>query len=58
VKKPTNIKRSRAMISPQVIRKFFDHLAPNLEGVQASHFFNYDETNLRDDPGTVFIFPV
>jgi hypothetical protein len=46
------------MISPQVIRKFFDHLAPNLEGVQASHFFNYDETNLRDDPGTVFIFPV
>jgi hypothetical protein len=58
VKKPANINRSRAMISAQVIRKFFDHLAPNLEGVQASHFFNNNETNVRDDPGMVFIFPV
>jgi hypothetical protein len=53
VKKPTNIKRSRAQVSPQIIRKFFTHLAPNIQGVPATHFFNYDETNLRDDPGTV-----
>ncbi len=51
-KKPTNIKRSRAMVNPLILKKFFHHLAPNIEGVPASHIFNYDETNLRDDPGT------
>ena len=53
VKKPTNIKRSRAMVSPLILKKFFQHLAPNIEGVPATHIFNYDETNLRDDPGKV-----
>jgi transposase len=51
VKKPTNIKRSRAAVSPQTIRNFFEHLGPNVEGVPGTHFFNFDETNLRDDPG-------
>lgn len=50
VRKPTHIKRSRAKVSPAVIREFFTHLAPNMEGVPATHIFNYDETNLRDDP--------
>jgi transposase-like protein len=51
VKKPSNIKRSRAKISPQILREFFAHLTPNLDGVTAGHFFNYDESNLKDDPG-------
>jgi transposase-like protein len=57
VKKPTNIKRSRAMVSPAILKKFFHHLAPNIEGVPATHIFNYDETNLRDDPGKVPTVP-
>jgi hypothetical protein len=36
---------------PQILRDFFVNLTPNLEGVVAAHFFNYDESNLKDDPG-------
>jgi transposase len=54
LKKPTNIKRSRAAVSPKTIRSFFEHLGPNVEGVPDTHFFNFDETNLRDDPGKLF----
>lgn len=50
VRKPTHIKRSRAKVSPETIREFFDHLEPNMEGIPATHVYNYDETNLRDDP--------
>lgn len=50
VRKPANIKRSRAQVSPETVRSFFARLAPNLDGVEAAHVFNYDETNLRDDP--------
>jgi hypothetical protein len=53
VKKPTNIKRSRVMVNPLILKNFFHHLAPNIEGVPASHIFNYDDTNLRGDPGKV-----
>jgi hypothetical protein len=52
LKKPRHIKRSRAQVSPQTIREFFQHLGPNVEGVAAEHFFNYDESSLKDDPGT------
>lgn len=51
VKKPTNIKRSRGNVSPAIIREFIARLGPNVEGVPATHYFNYDETNLKDDPG-------
>jgi transposase-like protein len=51
VKKPTNIKRSRAQISPKIIRDFFSHLEVTLQGVEPAHFFNYDESNVKDDPG-------
>lgn len=52
LKKPTNIKRSRAKVSPEIIREYMAHLQPELEKVPASNIFNYDETNLRDDPGS------
>lgn len=51
LRKPRHIKRSRAQVSPRIIREFFTHLGPNVEGVRPAHFFNYDETNLKDDPG-------
>jgi hypothetical protein len=44
IKKTSNIKRSRA-INPLILKKFFHHLAPNIEGVPASHIFNYEETS-------------
>ena len=51
IRKPTNIKRSRAKVSPEKVRSFFTHLAPNLENVLPTHLFNYDESYFRDDPG-------
>jgi hypothetical protein len=53
VRRPRNIKRCRAKVSPQDVRNFFTRLAPNLKDVPPSHIFNYDETNLRDDPGKI-----
>ena len=51
VKKPSNIKRSQAAVSPAIVRDFFTALGPNIENIPATHIFNYDKTNLRDDPG-------
>ena len=56
MKKPKNIKRSRAKVSPQVTKDFFKRLAPNLENIPATHLFNCDETNLRDDPEAELAF--
>lgn len=52
VRKPRNIKRSRAKVSPEAIRSFFERLSPNLENIPPTHIFNYDESPLKDDPGT------
>jgi hypothetical protein len=51
VKKPRNIKRSRAKVSPADVTDFFDRIRPNLEGIPPSRIFNYDESNFQDDPG-------
>jgi hypothetical protein len=52
VRRPTNIKRSRAKISPDTVRAFHAQIAPNLEGVPSKNIFNYDETGFKDDPGS------
>lgn len=46
-----NIKRSRASVSPEDINKYFDHLQEELRDVPPGNIFNYDETNISDDPG-------
>lgn len=51
IRKPTNIKRSRANLHPDDVEAFFENIKPSMEGVAATHIFNYDETNLKDDPG-------
>lgn len=45
-----NIKRARAAVSEEVVREFFN----NIEHLQLepTHIWNYDETNLTDDPGS------
>lgn len=51
-----NIKRVRASVSPDQINQYFDNLARSLKNTDGSEIpphcvFNYDETNLTDDPG-------
>lgn len=46
-----NINVSRAVIDREIINSFFDQLERELEGVPPSNIWNYDETNLGDDPG-------
>jgi hypothetical protein len=50
VKKPSNIKRTRAKVGPADIRAFFERLRPNLAGIPPTHIFNYDESPIKDDP--------
>lgn len=47
----SNIKRARANVSPTIINEFFDNLEQSVEGVPAENIVNYDETNVKDDPG-------
>jgi len=47
----SNIKRKRAEVSPTVIDEYFANLSKELEGVAVANIWNYDETNLSDDPG-------
>jgi hypothetical protein len=59
VRKPANIKRARAKVSPENIRAFIKRLTPNMEGVKAYNVFNYDESPFRDDPAAEdAFFPV
>lgn len=46
------IKRSRAALSQEIVKDFFDHYEKTVAGIPASHIFNYDETNFRDNPGS------
>ncbi len=46
-----NIKRSRAAVTKEVINDYFDHLEKELGGILPDCIYNYDETNLSDDPG-------
>lgn len=50
-----NITHSRAASDQQILDDFFNHLEAELEGIPASRIWNYDETNLVDDPGTTKI---
>lgn len=52
-----NIKRSRAEISEQVLDNFYDELRQAIADLPPKAIFNYDESNLADDPGKKkFIF--
>ena len=51
LRKTNPIKRSRAAVSREDVQEFFTHFKVSAEGVPPENMFNYDETNLRDDPG-------
>lgn len=46
-----NIKRARANVSRETVINYFDNLLETLKDIPACRIFNYDETNLQDDPG-------
>ena len=47
-----NVKRSRAQITPDLLKCYFHNLENELKDIPATNIFNYDETNLSDDPGS------
>jgi len=46
-----NVKAARAEVNSEVINKYFDHLEESIKDLPPSNIFNYDETNVTDDPG-------
>lgn len=46
-----NVKADRAAIDEKVLREYQANLAESLEGVPPELIFNYDETNITDNPG-------
>jgi len=47
----SNITRSRSEVSRLTIEEYFNNLNTTLSNVLPSNIFNFDETNLSDDPG-------
>ena len=46
-----NVKAAWAEVNEDIINNYFNELESSLEGIPATHIFNYDETNIADDPG-------
>lgn len=53
IRNTSNIKRTRAAVSREEVRDYFERLGKTLEGVPPENIWNYDETNLSQNPGTV-----
>lgn len=47
----SNIKVARATVTPEIINSYFDNLQREIVGVEPTNIWNYDESNLVDDPG-------
>ena len=47
-----NVKRSRAQITPDLLKCYFANLEHELKDIPPTNIFNYDETNITDDPGS------
>ncbi|KAJ8950560.1 hypothetical protein NQ318_015693 [Aromia moschata] len=47
----SNIKRSRSSVDQEDVLKFFENITPALLDSSGDHIYNYDETNITDDPG-------
>lgn len=52
LKVSANIKKSRANITTDDINDYMDRLEQTIASIPPSRIYNYDETNLTDDPGT------
>ena len=45
-----NVESRRAEVNSKTIMEYFDNLDVTLEGVEPQNTYNYDETNITDDP--------
>ena len=52
----TNVKSNKAEITREEVDDYFDNLESALEGIEPSNLYNYDETNVSDDPGAKKVF--
>lgn len=58
VRRASLIKRARAEMSPEIVKEFFVNYTATAQDIPPANVYNYDETNLRDDPGAVkALFP-
>ncbi|KAJ8910919.1 hypothetical protein NQ315_014253 [Exocentrus adspersus] len=46
-----SIKRNRAAVNEDTLRQFIENLSTELENVPSKNIWNFDETNLTDNPG-------
>jgi hypothetical protein len=53
VRKANMIKRARAGLSRETVQEFFDRFAITAKDIPPCNIFNYDETNMQDNPGCV-----
>lgn len=51
IRTASNIKRSRSSVSREDINNFFNNALIALDDVKPENLYNYDETNITDDPG-------
>ena len=59
-RKSTPIKRARAQVDPTIVEEYFKNLEKSLKEEDGSmippeRIYNFDETNLADDPGKKFV---
>lgn len=47
----TNIKRQRAAVGAPQVTEFFNNIKDQLQNALPQNVYNYDETNITDDPG-------
>ena len=52
VRLSNNIKRKRAEVGEREIKVYFSNLKVELENMKPQNIWNFDETNLSDDPGS------
>ena len=50
-----NVKPARAEVDADMVNNFFDELEETIAGVPAANVYNYDETNVSDDPGAKIV---
>lgn len=48
----SNIKRQRAAVGKEQLQEFFENIRDILEYASPENVYNYDETNITDDPGS------
>ncbi|XP_065650607.1 uncharacterized protein LOC136078741 [Hydra vulgaris] len=46
-----NLKKSRAIVNEEILKDYIQELSKTVQNVPPSNIYNYDETNLSDDPG-------